>query len=145
MSLCQHHRLLHVRIEPHRWIILHRRFLTPQQRYGPPRLNIRSKLILPIVIQLNDVLALHEISHAPVLVDPSHQEPTTWSTTVFLRDQHEVKLVLINLQGAEIGKAENARDAEGSEQKVIEVFQKVVVEGKFMHVVESVGVVAQGF
>ena len=86
VHLCSTKRLAQITANRDTWSPFHSWFLVPEKRNTSPSLDIRTHPHSPFFIMSHDMLAFHEISRVPFLVQPSNEETLARASDVFFAD-----------------------------------------------------------
>lgn len=89
----------------------------------------------------DDMLRLYKVCHIAFSIDPSDNESSSRSSTIFFRDKCKFNLFLaVHLKWLDIEITENARDLEGCVLEMLKIFEEIVIEDEIRLISNTVWV-----
>ena len=135
--LCSLERLIKVSVDRHRGSPSHIRLHLPDERNRAADLQVSSKHERAIgLLVCDDVLSLAEIGCVTVTIQTTNDESSAHATCILPGDEDEGSCGVDALDRDE---AVNDRNAERRVLHIHKLFEHLVIEGEFVHVVDAVG------
>jgi hypothetical protein len=129
VSFGSHYRFIEIRVDNNTRIVLHARFLAPNQWNWSSCLDVWWDLHW-VVIQCYNVLWHHKVCSIAFPVKTSHDESFAWTSAIFSGNKSKIELIMFKLECFNEHISINAWSSECRVLRMWECWHQVIVEYK---------------